>query len=676
MKVIEKMKISNKLVLISIAYCLPIAILVIHVLAGVNSNINFAEQEKRGNQYQRPVQNLLRNLANYRIAVAGNLSEQSDLEITIDKSFEQVSQAQQSLGESLQITKDGLESRNRNHLNLEKVTNKWKSVKLTKNKDNKTLAEIANLISDVRGMIAHMGDTSNLILDPDLDSYYIMDTTLIVLPQLQDRSAAIYEDIHSALKDGNFSVEDKLKLMTNSALLKQSDLDRISADFKIALEEDHNFYGVSPSFQENIPAKLNLFVASIENLINQMNQLSETSETTEISDDFEKAIRTASLETFSMWNVAISELDILLDTRIAHFSSQRFWALTPALSALSLTLILVFLITRSITSPLTKAITRLSSLTASLSSGAAQLSGTSQALAQGTTEQAASLQTTAAAVEEISSMSRRNAENSHQAEILSLEVKEASENGAKLVMEMNAAVEAIQKSGDETAAILKSINDIAFQTNLLALNAAVEAARAGEAGKGFAVVAEEVRALAQRSASASKDTEVKIQNSRNLAINGVRVANKLGESLSLIEQKSIKAADIVKEISSATQEQAQSISHISISLGELDKVTQMNAASAEESAASGTEISGEAISVQSVSENLSELLYGMQKLKISLNNSSRHVTSMNTNSQEEKRQHKSLNTKILHSPKKQSTINNHVHKLLPLDDNDSDSCIF
>jgi methyl-accepting chemotaxis protein len=144
----------------------------------------------------------------------------------------------------------------------------------------------------------------------------------------------------------------------------------------------------------------------------------------------------------------------------------------------------------------------------------------------------------------------------------------------------------------------------------LALNAAVEAARAGDAGKGFAVVAEEVRSLAQRSASAARETEEKIRRSQELASNGVAVSHEVAKGLTTIRERATKAAEIVREIATSTAEQSKSITDISHSVGELDKVTQMNAASAQEYAAAGVEISTQAKTVQTVAERLSHLAYG------------------------------------------------------------------
>ena len=159
---------------------------------------------------------------------------------------------------------------------------------------------------------------------------------------------------------------------------------------------------------------------------------------------------------------------------------------------------------------------------------------------------------------------------------------------------MSQAIDDIKTSSDETAKIIKTIDEIAFQTNLLALNAAVEAARAGEAGKGFAVVAEEVRNLAQRSAEAARNTADMIEGSVKNADNGVQISQEVGQSLQEIAEGNRKVNDLVAEIAAASAEQAQGIEQINTAVGQMDQVTQSNTASAEESSSAAEELASQA----------------------------------------------------------------------------------
>jgi methyl-accepting chemotaxis protein len=226
--------------------------------------------------------------------------------------------------------------------------------------------------------------------------------------------------------------------------------------------------------------------------------------------------------------------------------------------------------------------------------GSMQVSDASTALSQGATEQAASLEEITSSMAEIGSQTKLNAENANQANALTLNAREAAEKGNIEMAELNVAMGEITESSKNISKIIKVIDEIAFQTNLLALNAAVEAARAGRHGKGFAVVAEEVRNLAARSATAAKETSELIENSIKTVENGSSLATKTAEALEEIKNGSVKAADIVGEITTSSNEQAQGISQINDGLTQIDKVTQTNTASAEESASAAEELSGQA----------------------------------------------------------------------------------
>ncbi len=278
--------------------------------------------------------------------------------------------------------------------------------------------------------------------------------------------------------------------------------------------------------------------------------------------------------------------------------------------AVAVTAGVAWLITRSITRPINRVILGLTNGAEQVTSAAGQVSSASQSLAEGATEQAAGLEETSSSLEEMSSMTKQNADNAQQASSLSGEARQSAGSGAQAMSRMNRAIEDIRKSSDETAKIIKVIDEIAFQTNLLALNAAVEAARAGEAGKGFAVVAEEVRNLAMRSAEAAKNTANMIEESVRNAQNGVDIAGEVTKTLDEIVQSVGKTTDLVSEIAAASQEQAQGIDQVNTAVAQMDKVTQQNAANAEESASASEELSAQAESLNGIVGQLVGLVEG------------------------------------------------------------------
>jgi methyl-accepting chemotaxis protein len=266
-----------------------------------------------------------------------------------------------------------------------------------------------------------------------------------------------------------------------------------------------------------------------------------------------------------------------------------------------------YLIIRSTNKVLTGITEQLSAGADQTAAAAGQVSTASQSLAEGASEQAASLEETSASLEEISSMTKRNAESASQAKALSNQTRQAAEGGASSMAEMKQAMDAIKESSASIAKIVKTIDEIAFQTNILALNAAVEAARAGEAGAGFAVVADEVRSLAQRSAQSAKETAAKIEDSVTRSEHGVKISARVAESFSEIVTKARGVDELVAEIATGSNEQSQGIGQVATAVSQMDKVTQSNAASAEESASASEELNAQA-------ENLRDFVASLQAL--------------------------------------------------------------
>lgn len=221
----------------------------------------------------------------------------------------------------------------------------------------------------------------------------------------------------------------------------------------------------------------------------------------------------------------------------------------------------------------------------SVGSSAGQTARGTDDLSQRTQEQASALEQTASSMDELTTSVQHNADNARHANQLVMGARSQAEQGGEVVSQAVAAMTEINASSRRIAEIITVIEELAFQTNLLALNAAVEAARAGEQGRGFAVVAAEVRNLAQRSSVAAKEITALIEDSVRKVQGGSELVNASGERLTEIVTGVKQVADIVAEITAASQEQSQGIGQVNSAVMQMDQVTQENAALVEETAA-------------------------------------------------------------------------------------------
>jgi methyl-accepting chemotaxis protein len=323
------------------------------------------------------------------------------------------------------------------------------------------------------------------------------------------------------------------------------------------------------------------------------------------------------LETMLTWNEEVATSVSQQMVSIAHRASTITTA--AAATSISIALILGWFLIRGINRALGQMAGVLNDSSAQVAAASSQVASSSQILAEGASEQAASLEETSASLEELSSMTKRNAESAQQAKQAAGQTRLSADTGARQVKSMQSAMQAITLASADIAKILKTIDEIAFQTNILALNAAVEAARAGTAGAGFAVVADEVRALAQRCAAAAKETAVKIDDSVAKSQEGAQVSAEVAKSFETIQQQILQLDGLVAEIASASSEQSQGIGQVTIAVSQMDKVTQSNAAGAEESAAASQDLNAQA-------EVLTNAVGGLQRL-VGGSNSKREDTA-------------------------------------------------
>ncbi len=310
------------------------------------------------------------------------------------------------------------------------------------------------------------------------------------------------------------------------------------------------------------------------------------------------------------------------DNMLNQASSTIWFVMTVSGAALTIGVVMAFVISRGIIGALRHVIFGLREGAGRVTATSDQVSEASQKMAEGSSEQAASIQETSSSLEEISSMVKRNTETAmevkdraatstaqtREAKTLADSALGSARSGNDAMAQMSEAIRGISDASEQTAKIVKEIDEIAFQTNLLALNAAVEAARAGEAGKGFAVVAEEVRNLARRSSEAASTTSDLIEQSVQRASTGTDVSEQVSSVFAQIAETveqvathitevvaaSEEQAEMIGQVSSASEQQAEGLEQINVGVSQIDTVIQSNAASAEELAASAEELNGQA----------------------------------------------------------------------------------
>ncbi|VTU22308.1 Aspartate chemoreceptor protein [Variovorax sp. PBL-H6] len=244
--------------------------------------------------------------------------------------------------------------------------------------------------------------------------------------------------------------------------------------------------------------------------------------------------------------------------------------------------------------------------TDTIATASGQIAAGNHDLSARTEEQASSLEETAASMEELTSTVKQNADNARQANQLALSASEVAVKGGSVVSQVVGTMGSINASSRKIVDIIGVIDGIAFQTNILALNAAVEAARAGEQGRGFAVVASEVRNLAQRSAAAAKEIKALIDDSVDKVEEGSRQVAEAGRTMEEIVDSVKRVTDIMGEITSASQEQTQGIEQVNQAISQMDQVTQQNAALVEEASAAA----------QSMQEQASSLVEAVSVFKL------------------------------------------------------------
>jgi methyl-accepting chemotaxis protein len=456
---------------------------------------------------------------------------------------------------------------------------------------------------------------------PELEMMSVVRDCRIVFLQLQN-----LQQLYLSSGDAKY-VEDYKKLASGNAQGQLRSLREVSGALN-----DTNFLAASRTLSDS----LGEFVKSIDQslaLTAQARQMEKEMETQgqSVSQAAIAEAAKADQEVSRQRDNATTANDQAQLAKSSVSSAKRsstIAILVIIVSGLLLYILFFSRITLSINRSLENTISRLTDAARHTADAAAQIHTASRSLSEGANEQAASLEETSSSLEQMSSMTRRNAESAGHVNTLARQTRQAADTGTNDMQAMTRAMQEIKASSDDIAKIIKTIDEIAFQTNILALNAAVEAARAGEAGLGFAVVAGEVRNLAQRSAEAARETASRIDGAKEKTAQGVVISGKVSTSLLEIVEKARKVDELAGEVANASKEQSQGIEQLNAGVSAIDRVTQSNAANAEESACAAEKLKAQSGALEEAVVGLVHLVEGhRQAMAIEASFSDRHQDS-------------------------------------------------
>lgn len=660
---LHSLRIPTKLFLIGLAFGVPLVVLLVLMVGNVDRIIAFTAKEIVGNEFQRPLVELLDAVGRHQLiaqrVAAGEASLSSQLapaQTRVDRAFEALEAAGARHGAALQFTDEGLASRHRSSAQPSLIKRNWLDIKshVTTLAIADSTKQHAALLGDLRSMIAHVGDTSNHILDPDLDSNYLMNAAVVRLPQMQQRLAELMVVAESGLRRKTNTMSERIQLAVFASQLRE-DLAGLRADLQTVFNENAARPERSRALHAKLDGPLKELEISAELVLTHLKKCSTGEGSLPEPDEFLSVGLKTSAASLTLWNAASGELDTLLRARIQHYESQNVAELAVFCLLAVGAVIFAWAVARSITQPIDRAVQLVESVSRrdltvrvdlggggeigqigralnlmveqlrlsiraiglnaqSVSSASQELSAVSTEVSANSEETAAqgravsesamqvsrNIQTVAAATEEMTASISEIARNASQA-------SKVATHAVTVAERTNATVTKLGESSAEIGHVIKVITGIADQTNLLALNAAIEAARAGERGKGFAVVANEVKELARQTALATEEIAGKvsaIQGDAQSAVAAIKeiaaIIKEINDIQTVIAGAVEEQAATTNEISNNTQPAAKGSAEIARNISSVADAARSTTAGATQTAAAAGELARLAVELQRV----------------------------------------------------------------------------
>lgn len=617
------LRLLPKFLIVACLFAIPALLVSGLFIQELNKAISLTETEKLGLQNLRQVQAISQQTQELRgvrhLALAGNAGAKQ----ATQKLVEELDLQYQQLQKTLQQSSDA----NSAKANQE-IQDAWSALKKLPENSKSRDSYLAHnaLLLQLQKLAIDIADHSNLNLDPQVDTYYLIGLYAKSLPELSsilaDTAARGAPYIDTGLLEANEDV-----LINANVMLSQRDLPKVQTQLDAVVQANPGLQNLREQQQAAGIAHLAFLERTKSEILSTLNQTSGT--------DYLKAGQ----QTINQWRDLGLTIAGLIEIKLDQRLQNHVWNRNAILLAIAAVIfIAAYLLAGFYVAfarelrQLTSAVHRISDgnlsvasqsqgmdevaqlirefesmrlvligLVKNIRNSTEQIASSSEEIASGnadlstrTEQQASSLEETSASMEELTIAVKQNIQSAQQANQMAMTASDVAKDGGAAVKQMTTMMEGIAQSSKQINDIIAVIDGIAFQTNILALNAAVEAARAGEQGRGFAVVATEVRNLAQRSAAAAKEIKQLIGNSVNQVEAGNRQVQQAGSTMQQVVESIVNLNANMHAITDASVEQGDGIQMVNATLSQLDHITQQNAALVEHAAAAAESMRAQA----------------------------------------------------------------------------------